>query len=204
MKQSISSAGASEPIISIIRHDGAWRAKYFLEGSFEGVILKPVFEDESPCGSPLLRVHSSCLFSEALGACDCDCSAQLDTSMKLIREHGGVCVYLYDEGRGAGLHNKFKAIHIQQDSGCGTAEAFHELGLAPDPRSYPRSLAAEVAAFAPEYGSFRLLSNNPRKLHLLRRRGFVLDDIAPLVCNSEDALVHAYLEDKREGLHHIL
>src|SRR5690606_37209445 len=53
---------------------------------------------------PLVRVHSRCLYGDALGSDDCDCGPELALSMDLIQaEGGGVLVYLEQEGRGAGL-----------------------------------------------------------------------------------------------------
>jgi 3,4-dihydroxy 2-butanone 4-phosphate synthase/GTP cyclohydrolase II len=34
------------------------------------------------------RVHSSCVTSEAFGACDCDCAEQLDGALAHIASHG--------------------------------------------------------------------------------------------------------------------
>ena len=56
---------------------------------------------------PLLRIHSSCLASEVFGANDCDCSDQLNESMKLIATEGkGIVIHLQQEGRGQGLSKK--------------------------------------------------------------------------------------------------
>ena len=56
-------------------------------------------------GAPLhARVHSSCITSEAFGACDCDCADQLDGALAHIASCGrGVLFYLMQEGRGAGF-----------------------------------------------------------------------------------------------------
>jgi GTP cyclohydrolase II len=55
-----------------------------------------------PAREPIpIRLHSSCLFSESLGAIDCDCSTQLSSSLRIISEKGGYLIYAYEEGRGA-------------------------------------------------------------------------------------------------------
>ncbi len=42
----------------------------------------------------------------------CDCGAQLEASMKYIEEHGGMIIYLPQEGRGIGLMNKLRAYEL--------------------------------------------------------------------------------------------
>ncbi|WP_328395162.1 hypothetical protein [Nocardia sp. NBC_00416] len=50
----------------------------------------------------LVRVHSRCLYGEALGSQDCDCGPELHKSVDLFQEAGsGILVYLEQEGRGA-------------------------------------------------------------------------------------------------------
>src|SRR5688572_10191131 len=54
---------------------------------------------------PLVRVHSACLTSEALGSTRCDCREQLHYFMERVGEEGaGILLYFPDhEGRGIGL-----------------------------------------------------------------------------------------------------
>ena len=48
----------------------------------------------------LVRVHSSCLFTETFHSRLCDCELQLSKSMELIKKEGsGLIVYTYEEGR---------------------------------------------------------------------------------------------------------
>lgn len=54
----------------------------------------------------LVRIHDQCFTSEVLGSLRCDCKEQLEGSMRLIKEHEGVLIYLQQEGRGIGLSNK--------------------------------------------------------------------------------------------------
>src|SRR5215468_10688416 len=95
--------------------------------------------------SPLLaRVHSSCITSEAFGACDCDCAEQLDAAIAQIAHGGrGALFYLMQEGRGAGFVAKALDRMLVQASGnrLTTFEAYAQLGLPDDQRSY-----GEVAA----------------------------------------------------------
>jgi GTP cyclohydrolase II len=69
-----------------------------------------------------VRVHSACLTSETFGSLKCDCRQQLDLSLEYIQRHGGVVVYLHQEGRGIGSR--------QQDQGLRAAAdgPRHDLG----------------------------------------------------------------------------
>src|SRR5919199_5734910 len=55
----------------------------------------------------LVRMHSKCLTGDTFGSLRCDCGQQLQWAMEQIEAAGrGVVVYLHQEGRGIGLHNK--------------------------------------------------------------------------------------------------
>ncbi|CAI8010801.1 Riboflavin biosynthesis protein RibBA [Geodia barretti] len=68
----------------------------------------------------MVRVHSECLTGDAFGSLKCDCGEQLDMAMRMIFENGsGALVYLRQEGRGIGLHNKIKAFVRSTGAGPG-------------------------------------------------------------------------------------
>lgn len=121
--------------------------------------------------SPLLtRVHSSCLTSECLMGCDCDCAEQLEGALERIAEVGrGALVYLMQEGRGAGLSAKARDRMLVQASGnrLTTFDAYAEMGLASDLRRY--DAVASMLSMSGVRGPLRLLTNNPEKLVALVR-----------------------------------
>ena len=114
---------------------------------------------------PLLaRVHSSCVTSECLMGCDCDCAEQLERALATMAEAGrGVVFYLLQEGRGAGLTAKARDRMIVQASGnrITTFEAYSSMGLPADLRSY--DIVAPMSRMLGIRAPIRLLTNNPEK-----------------------------------------
>ncbi|MDO4674215.1 GTP cyclohydrolase II [Campylobacter sp.] len=111
-----------------------------------------------------LRIHSECLTGDSLGSLKCDCGAQLAFALNYIQEHGGMVIYLKQEGRNIGLFNKVNAYALQ-DKGRDTIEANVELGFGADERSY------EIVEFILDYyqiSRVNLLTNNPKKLDFLK------------------------------------
>ena len=151
-------------------------------------------------GAPLLRIHSQCLTGEVLGSLRCDCSEQLEISMRTIAEEGhGLVIYEYQEGRGIGLMAKLRAYALQ-DAGLDTVEANHALGFAADCRDFRLS-----AAIVHELGvrRVRLLTNNPQKIRALSNAGIeVVLRIPCEVAPSQHSL--AYLRTKKEKMGHVL
>lgn len=125
---------------------------------------------------PLLaRVHSSCVTSESLGSCDCDCAAQLDASLARIAEEGrGALFYLLQEGRGAGIAAKARDRMIVQasDHQITTFEAYDLMGLGRDLRRYEEvAFACQLLRIA---APLRLLTNNPEKRAAIEAEGVVV------------------------------
>jgi 3,4-dihydroxy 2-butanone 4-phosphate synthase/GTP cyclohydrolase II len=114
-----------------------------------------------------VRIHSECWTGDVLGSLKCDCRAQLEAALYYISEHGGLVLYLRQEGRGIGLLNKLKAYALQEQ-GFDTVEANHQLGFEDDLRTYES--AVEMLRF---FGitKIKLLTNNPQKVEALENGG---------------------------------
>lgn len=121
----------------------------------------------------VIRLHSSCIFGEALLACDCDCGPQLATAMQEVNRRGsGAIVYLYQEGRGAGLDLKIEGMERQRLRGINSYQAYDSLGLPRDLRDY--SLAGEALNDLGVAKAVTVMSNNPTKLKALEELGYTI------------------------------
>lgn len=115
--------------------------------------------------APLVRIHSECYTGETAWSARCDCGEQLDEAARLMSlpaqaQHGGIIIYLRQEGRGIGLGEKLKAYNLQ-DLGSDTVEANLLLRHPADARSY-----GLATAMLRDLGQdqVRLLTNNPDKI----------------------------------------
>jgi len=128
-----------------------------------------------PVENPLVRVHSNCLTGDVFGSERCDCGPQLDAALHKISQDpaGGYLVYMAGhEGRGIGLWAK-AATYLLQDAGEDTYQANRSLGLPDDSRDFTD--AAVLLKHFIGNDSFRLLTNNPKKVEDLQ--GFGLQHI---------------------------
>ena len=126
----------------------------------------------------LVRVHSECLTGDVFGSLRCDCGDQIDLAMKAIAQEGkGVFLYMRQEGRGIGFHNKLKAYALQ-DQGLDTVEANRRLGFPADLRDY--GIGAQILS---DLGikNLRLLTNNPKKVVGLEGYGLKVVETVPLI-----------------------
>ena len=160
-------------------------------------IVKGKIDSSKPV---LVRVHSECLTGDVFGSLKCDCRAQLLQSLKMIEENGnGVVLYMRQEGRGIGLHNKLKAYELQEN-GMDTVEANIELGFKPDLRDY--GIGAQILR---DLGvrKMRLMTNNPKKIIGLNAYGLEIVERVPIEIESNPSNEN-YLITKKEKLGHLL
>jgi GTP cyclohydrolase II len=146
-----------------------------------------------------VRIHSSCLTGDSFGSLRCDCGDQLRMSIEILRESGGVLLYLDQEGCGIGLANKMRAYALQ-DAGLDTIDANMALGFESDERRY--DIAARMLTLL-GIGEVRLLTNNPSKVSGLSEAGIAILGRIPLIApvNRQN---QRYLDAKARRAGHLL
>ncbi|MFI0396335.1 GTP cyclohydrolase II [Paracoccus jiaweipingae] len=148
----------------------------------------------------LTRLHSACFTGDVLGSLKCDCGPQLHAALDtMAKAGGGVLLYLNQEGRGIGLANKMRAYSLQ-NQGFDTVEANHRLGFQDDERDF-RIGAALLRRLG--IGTVRLLTNNPRKIDMLRDHGINVTERVPLIVDR-NKFNAAYLATKAAKSGHLL
>jgi 3,4-dihydroxy 2-butanone 4-phosphate synthase/GTP cyclohydrolase II len=173
--------------------------------------LAMVMGDPATPEPVLVRMHDQCVTGDVFASLRCDCGEQLEAAMRRIAEEGrGIIVYLDQEGRGIGLHNKLRAYKLQE-GGMDTVEANEALGLPAENREY--GIGAQILV---DLGvrQMRLMTNNPVKIKELatfgQLRGAGLDgyglEVVERVPLEVTANAHniRYLAAKRDKMGHYL
>lgn len=159
-----------------------------------------IFGEAEQHPNPLVRIHSRCLYGDALHSDDCDCGPELDLAMDLIQAEGaGVLAYLEQEGRGAGLVVKAMGLRLTEQHGLDTFASYSRLNQDADSRRYDQAADA-LAALG--LRSVRLMTNNPAKVEELSKR-FTVTSV-PLLTRPRSERAVRYLEAKREVSRHEL
>ena len=148
----------------------------------------------------LVRIHSECLTGDVFGSLRCDCGQQIEMALQILgKEEAGIFLYMRQEGRGIGLHNKIKAYSLQ-DNGLDTVEANETLGFEPDLRHY--GVGAQILQDL-GVSKLRLLTNNPRKVVGLAGFDLEIVERVPVEVPVTDEN-RSYLQTKRARMGHIL
>jgi len=179
---------------------GEWRAIAYKSAIDPDEHVALVMGDIATPEPVLVRMHSQCLTGDVFGSQRCECGEQLQSAMQIITSAGrGVIVYMRQEGRGIGLHNKLRAYALQ-DTGMDTVEANEALGFPADRRDYGIGMQILLDLGLRE---IRLLTNNPAKRAGLEGYGLHLVERVPIQTTPN---VHniRYLETKRTKLGHEL
>lgn len=147
----------------------------------------------------LVRIHSRCLYGDALASDDCDCGPELDLAMDQIQNEGaGVLLYLEQEGRGAGLTAKARGLRASELTGEDTFTSYAQLGLPADSRDYGPGIEQLVQL---GLRRIRLLTNNPEKADAVRAAGIHVV-VLPLATRARSARARSYLDAKRQHRKH--
>ena len=148
----------------------------------------------------LTRVHSECLTGDVFGSMRCDCGEQIDLALRMIAKEGtGILLYMRQEGRGIGLHNKIKAYSLQE-GGLDTIEANEQLGFESDLRNY--ALSAQMLLDL-GISKVKLVTNNPKKVVGLSGYGVEITDRVDVEVPPNDENL-SYLQTKRNKMGHFL
>jgi 3,4-dihydroxy 2-butanone 4-phosphate synthase/GTP cyclohydrolase II len=152
-------------------------------------------------GEPVLtRVHDQCVTGDVFGSLRCDCGEQAELALQRIAEEGrGLFLYMRQEGRGIGLHNKIRAYALQ-DQGMDTVEANEALGFPADKRDYGIGMQILVDLGVEQ---LRLMTNNPAKRAGLEGYGLEVVERVPTYVKPNPHNVR-YLMTKVEKMGHML
>jgi 3,4-dihydroxy 2-butanone 4-phosphate synthase / GTP cyclohydrolase II len=152
-------------------------------------------------GEPvLMRIHDQCVTGDVFGSLRCDCGEQAELALGRIAAEGrGLFLYMRQEGRGIGLHNKIRAYALQ-DQGMDTVEANEALGFPADRRDY--GIGMQILA---DLGvtKLRMMTNNPAKRAGLEGYGLEVVERIPTYVKPNEHNIR-YLTTKVQKMGHML
>ncbi len=180
---------------------GPFRAYIFQDIIDKHYIIALAHGDIAQAKMLYTRLHSSCVTSETLRGCDCDCVQQLEGAFKVIAEKGnGILFYLMQEGRGVGYVGKSRDRMLVQASldQVSTFQAYAAMGLHKDHRNYEN--ISHICYLLGLKASFTVLTNNPDKVEALRSQGITVAGTEALEFEPSPFNL-AYLTSKAAGGH---
>lgn len=167
------------------------------QSDFPHIVL---INTDRPMGDVVnVRIHSECMTGDVFSSVRCDCGEQLDASLEYFSLHGGVLIYLRQEGRGIGLVNKMKAYNLQ-DEGLDTIKANHALGFHTDERNF--DIAIEILKDL-GIAKINLLTNNPEKMGAFDNGAVEVMERISIEMKARKENLH-YLRTKKTGMGHFL
>ena len=179
---------------------GEFRAFHYTTLIDEKVHVALAMGDIASGDPVLVRVHDQCVTGDVFGSRRCDCGEQLEEALRRVAAEGrGVVLYMDQEGRGIGLHNKIRAYRLQ-DRGLDTVEANEALGLPADNREYGIGMQILVDLGVQR---MRLMTNNPIKRSGLEGFGLEIVERVPIEAPPNRHNL-GYLRTKREKMGHLL
>lgn len=182
---------------------GPFRAHVFQDLIDRHYVIALAHGDIASARTLYTRLHSSCVSSETLRGCDCDCVEQLEGAFRVIAEKGaGVVFYLMQEGRGVGYVGKARDRMLVQASldQISTFAAYAALGLRKDHRNYDN--ISQICHLLGLRASWIVLTNNPDKVEALREQGLTVAGTEPLEFEPSPYNL-AYLSSKAAGGHRL-
>lgn len=180
---------------------GPFRAYVFQDIIDKHYIIALAHGDVVGAKTLYTRLHSSCVTSETLRGCDCDCVQQLEGAFKVISEKGnGILFYLMQEGRGVGYVGKARDRMLVQASldQLSTFAAYASMGLKKDHRNYDN--ISQICHLLGITASWIVLTNNPDKVDALKSQGLVVEGTEALEFEPSPFNL-AYLTSKAAGGH---
>ena len=160
---------------------GSFRTHIFQDIIDRHYIIALAYGDLTTAEVLYTRLHSSCVTSETLRGCDCDCVQQLEGAFKVIAKKGsGILFYLMQEGRGVGYVGKSRDRMMVQASldQLSTFQAYASMGLKKDHRNYDN--ISDICRLLGITAPFIVLTNNPDKVSALRDQGINVIDTETL------------------------
>lgn len=175
---------------------------------FESISISPAIDGDlvvkignpEQVESPLVRIHSECIFAEIFDSDFCDCAEQFELAMQAIKNDGnGFLFYLRLDGRGAGLAAKVKATNLEIQ-GKDTFESRIEIGVKPECREYNK-----IGKFLKLKGidSIRLLTNNPDKIKAIESSKIKVIPVSLVIENPNENVKSLYKTKKNKFNHNI-
>lgn len=179
---------------------GNFRMIAFSEESNDWMPHMAIVAENTDFSKPVnVRFHSECITGEVFHSKKCECGQQLDSAMKYIHEHGGIIIYLRQEGRNIGIINKLKAYSLQE-RGFDTVAANLELGLPADDRNF--GVAIDILNIL-DVAVVNLLTNNPEKVKFVEESNIKLNSRIPLQIPANESS-RGYLKTKKDYFGHLL